>query len=460
VQIFLHLRDDKGQMQRVHLTTVNWKEWWLAHRRLFPLPKGGGTKGWQLVALEIAGGWQQQDRTIYFDSLTFYAEPLPPLKFPPRPKRNLTLFEGQSPGLNASRSGFSRDKLEFPTREETILPVNLTKQFRTEVKREGNSFVFRYIGNDCTITYRFDPSKGLSGITAVVAERKSKGSDKKQTLVIQPLAGAGVKFADNSSEGKLVRVELRNEVVTARYESGVTYRLRLWQKSLVLDVFCRNENRTQQTEAIALDFGEIRLPEHSTPHPALHTVYVPFITYGSSNPVVAMVREDEGRVVFVSIWLDWYRSNGSEPYAFHDGQFTPTGLRINGGVRYHPKTDGKRNDVFEWVFVTISPIFEEVLPVIPNPKGLHAHLAIDRLWQESWGPANYEQEMERSRKLRAYGIVKLIQCNHEITWRDSGESFTLRTKAAPGKGGDEALKRYLEHQKSLGWFAGLYTNYC
>jgi len=62
--------------------------------------------------------------------------------------------------------------------------------------------------------------------------------------------------------------------------------------------------------------------------------------------------------------------------------------------------------------------------------------------------------------LRAYGITKLIQCNHEITWRDGGESFTLRTRAAPGKGGDEALKRYLAHQKSLGWFAGLYTNYC
>jgi hypothetical protein len=165
-------------------------------------------------------------------------------------------------------------------------------------------------------------------------------------------------------------------------------------------------------------------------------------------------------ILFISIWLDWYRSNGSEPFAFPEGQWTPTGLRINGGVRYHPKTDGKRNDLFERVFVTVSPNFEEVLPVIPNPKGLHAHLAVDRLWQETWGPADYEREMERSRRLRAYGITKLIQCNHEITWRDGGESFTLRTRAAPGKGGDEALKRYLAHQKSLGWFAGLYTNYC
>lgn len=448
VQIFVHLRDERGQVQRVHLTTVNWKEWWLAHRRLFPLPQSGRTKGWEFVALEIAGGWQSQDRTLYFDSLTFYPEPLPQLKFPARPKRNLTLFEGQPQGLNTGKG-----KLEFPTREETILPINLTKQFRTEVRREGKTFSFRYKGSDAEIVYRFDPTQGLSGIQAFV-----NGEPLGQLM-----AGGRVRFADGKTEGKLLHAELRNGVVTARYENEVTYRLRLWQKSLVIDAFCRNERKAPDAEAIALDFGEIRPPSSRFTHYALLPIYVPFITYGGgSNPVVAMVKQraQGKRQAFVSIWLDWYRSNGSEPYAFPDGQPTATGLRINGGIRYNPKTDGKRNDLFERVFATVSPNFEEVLPVIPNPRGLHAHLAIDRLWQESWGPGNYEQEMERSRKLRTYGIVKLIQCNHEITWRDSGESFTLRTKAAPGKGGDEGLQRYLAHQKSLGWFAGLYTNYC
>lgn len=441
VQIFIRLRNGNGQTERVHLTTVNWKEWWLVHKRFFPVTQKAKTKGWQFEAIEIAGGWQPQDRTIYLDSITFYAEPLLPLKFPQRPKRNLTLFEGQSPGLNVGKG-----RLDFPTREETILPVNLTKRFRTKVRRYGRTFVFRYKGDDGEVVYRFDPTQGLSGLTV-----RASGFSP-----LQIMAGGGVKFADGSTEGNLKRAHLHNGIVTALYENGVTYRLRLWQKSLVLDVICRNEGRSPNAQAIALDFGEIRGVKD------YRTVYVPFITYGvGSNPVVLMERrtEDKGRVIFVSVWLDWYRSNGSEPFAFPDGQITPTGVRINGGVRYHPKTDGKRNDVFERVFITVSPNFEEVLPVIPNPKGLHAHLAVDRLWQESWGPGNYEQEMERSRKLRAYGIVKLIQCNHEITWRDGGESFTLRTRAAPGKGGDEALKRYLTHQKSLGWFAGLYTNY-
>jgi hypothetical protein len=256
VQIFIHLQDEKGQRQRVHFATVNWKEWWLVHRRLFPMPQGGKTKGWQFVALEISGGWQPQERTLYFDSLTFYAEPLPPLKFPPRPRRNLTLFDGQSPGLNTGRG-----KLEFPTREETILPVNLTKQFRTEVRREGNSFVFTYTGNDCTVTYRFDPSQGLSGIYAVV----HKG--KVATKSFQLMAEGGIKFADGGNEGKLVRSELRSGVVIAEYERGVTYRLRLWQKSLVIDAICLGGQATE------LSFGEIRILDNRTPHLELRTAW-------------------------------------------------------------------------------------------------------------------------------------------------------------------------------------------
>lgn len=470
VQIFVHLRNDKGQTQRIFVDTVHWKEWWLIHRKL-----PAKVSNWEFVALEIANGWQPQDRTLYFDSITFYTEPLQPLKFPSRPRRNLTLFEGQSHGLNTAMTRRKGDKetrgrgkdgryLEFPTREETILPVNLTKRFQTEVRRSGSVFVFRYKGDDCEIVYRFDPTHGLSGLTAEVRSP----SRSESVVAFSLMADGGIKFADGGAEGKLLRVfvtqadSLRHKgIVTVHYENGVTYHLRLWQKSLVIDAICHNTKRAPNAEAIALDLGEIRGVKNP------RTIYVPFITYGgSSNPVILMGqgdkttrRQGDERQVFIGIWLDWYRSNGSEPYAFADGQITSTGVRINGGVRYHPKTDGKRNDLFERVFVTVSPKFEEVLPVIANPKGLHAHLAVDRLWQESWGPENYKHEMERSRKLRAYGIAKLIQCNHEITWRDGGESFTLRTRAAPGKGGDEGLQKFLAHQKSLGWFAGLYTNY-
>jgi hypothetical protein len=161
---------------------------------------------------------------------------------------------------------------------------------------------------------------------------------------------------------------------------------------------------------------------------------------------------------FASVWMDWYRSNASEPYA--EDKIEAGGVKLNGGVRYLPRTDGKRNGLFERAFITFSPVFEETLPTIPNPPAVRGKEAGTRLWQETWGPENYAVEMERSKKLRAYGIEMLTQCNHEITWRNEGESFTFRTMASPKKGGDEALQKYVAAQKTLGWRSGLYTNYC
>ncbi|RJP31683.1 MAG: hypothetical protein C4527_07230, partial [Candidatus Omnitrophota bacterium] len=160
---------------------------------------------------------------------------------------------------------------------------------------------------------------------------------------------------------------------------------------------------------------------------------------------------------FASVWMDWYRSNASAPFAVD--MIEGNEVRLNGGVRYAPKTDGERNDMFERFFLTFSPTFEETLPTIANPPAKRGQEAGTRLWQESWGPQDYAREHERSQKLRTYGIEMLTQCNHEITWRDGGESFTFRTQSAPGKGGDAALQQYIQNQRSLGWRSGLYTNY-
>ena len=234
-------------------------------------------------------------------------------------------------------------------------------------------------------------------------------------------------------------------MVTAEYSDGTTLRLQIWQKSLVIDII----NRTGQ--ARELSFG--RLAGVTEPR----RIGVPYLTYGGGAQPCVLLSRAGANHVFTSMWLDWYRSNGSEPYAAES--VTTNTAKINGGVRYHPRTDGLRNPMFERIFITISPRFEEVLPTVPNPVGLHAKEAVDRLWQESWGPDDFEKQMKRSRMLRAYGIEKLIQCNHEIAWRDGGESFTLRTRAAPKKGGDAALQRYVAHQRGLGWLAGLYSNY-
>ena len=54
----------------------------------------------------------------------------------------------------------------------------------------------------------------------------------------------------------------------------------------------------------------------------------------------------------------------------------------------------------------------------------------------------------------------MIVTDHEVCWRDGGESFTFRTKPAPGKGGDEGWFDYCRFmQDKLGFVYGPYNNF-
>ncbi|UCD49891.1 MAG: hypothetical protein JSW27_20470, partial [Phycisphaerales bacterium] len=268
--------------------------------------------------------------------------------------------------------------------------------------------------------------------------------------VCKTMLEAGLKFVAKPSDARLIQVQSGENELNASWQATVNgtevvirSTVRLWQKSLVVDCICTGGLATE------LSYGRIEGVER----PEL--LLLPYMNYGGHHLNVLMSR---GKVpYFASVWMDWYRSNASAPYAVDKIEVRE--VQLNGGVRYIQKTDGRRNDLFERFFVTFSPIFEETLATIANPPAKRGREAATRLWQESWGPANYEREHERSKKLRAYGIEMLTQCNHEITWRDGGESFTFREAAAPAKGGDEALKKYVAAQRSLGWRSGLYTNY-
>ena len=74
--------------------------------------------------------------------------------------------------------------------------------------------------------------------------------------------------------------------------------------------------------------------------------------------------------VFTSVWFDWYRTNASEPYFVKEPKVTSDGAEINGGMRYLAKTNGERNNLYERIFVTASPFYEETLPTIANPPSL------------------------------------------------------------------------------------------
>ena len=433
------IADARGKEFTIPLADIQWKQWWLIHRRIpsdvlkqILLPA-------RFSGIELSKLKNKDQRYFFCDSLVFYTEELEPLAFEPQPKRNLKPYRGQIVGTNTGPG-----TLPFPTREETILPANLAKDFQVKVREvERNRFEFRYEGRDATVVYEYRPRRGTLGeLTVRVAEGP----------VFQPLAGGGIRFADTPesqvSEGELVSASLAGDVVQARFRHGsrlVDYELRLWQKSLVLDVWCDGG------EATELRFGRVA----GVTRPKLITV--PYLTYGDSNPRVLM-SGSETKPVFTSVWFDWYRSSASEPYFTKEPKVTNDSAEINGGMRYIAKTDGLRNNLYERIFITNSPVYEEVLPTIANPPSLRQQEGKQVLWTVAM-PETFQQDHARCRKIRAYGLDKIMQHSHEVTWRDEADSFTLRLQAAPQKGGDAALKWYIKAQSDLGWLQGVYTNY-
>ena len=434
VTVALLLLDKDQQAHTVDLARVGWKEWWLVHK---VLPRELRERGpLQAVGMRITGGSNPQDRELYFEDLVFYEEDIRPLAFQPRPRHGVEPFPGQSPGANTGPG-----RLAFPTREETILPDNHARQFSTRLEPAGEAW--RLVYEDADVQLEYELSAGHAFWNPVPVRLNG-------TEVARAMAGAGPKFVSEPTDAQLVHVQRVGDELHARWQAKVggvpvvvDSAVRLWQKSLVVDCTCAGGLATE------LAYGHVQ----GVAEPEL--LLLPYMNYGGHHLHVLM---SKGQVpLFASVWMDWYRSNASAPRSVD--KIEGGDVYLNGGVVYLPKTDAQRNDMYERFFVTFSPLFEETLATIDNPPAKRGKEAGTRLWQESWGPENYDRQHQQSKRLRAYGIELLTQCNHEITWRDGGESFTFREMAAPGKGGDEALQRYVAARRSLGWRSGLYTNY-
>ncbi|MCC6343199.1 MAG: hypothetical protein IT166_13425 [Bryobacterales bacterium] len=432
--------DARGKEFKIQLTDIRWKQWWLIHRRVPSDIRQQIVPPASFTGIEISKLSNTDPRYFYCDSLTFYAEDLKPLVFKPQPRRNLKPYRGQITGLNTGEG-----TLPFPTREETILPANFEKNFTTRVRETSRgSFEFRYTGADAAIVYQYRPARGgLGEITASV----NGGAP------FHPLEGGGLRFTDTRdgqvAQGELVSATLKDDAVSAKFRFGARaadYQLQLWGKSLVLDSWCDSGDATE------LSFGHVA----GVRNPKL--IAVPYITYGGSAiPRVLMAGSAE-KPLFASIWFDWYRTNASQPWTSTEPKITAETAEINGGMRYTPKTDGLRNNLYERIFVTVSPDYEEVLPTIANPPSLRQEEGKQVVWTVT-SPETFPADHKRSRLIRSYGLDKIMQHSHEVTWRDEGDSNTLKLHAAPQKGGDAMLKWYIGAQNSMGWLQGVYSNY-
>ena len=206
-------------------------------------------------------------------------------------------------------------------------------------------------------------------------------------------------------------------------------------KSLVVDLYAPAGAVTEVSSGVA---SEAKV---------LKSFIVPYLVYGDRTHRLKIELLEGGW--YRSAIFDWYRSNASELSSEDSAQ----------SMRYSPKTDGMYNPVSERIVITLSRDFAEVLPEIPNPVSPYKAVTGTGAWRSH---GSYERRLDKAfwKEVKKLGIDHVIVTDHETLWRDRGESFTCRTDAAPGKGGDAGAEDYSRFMREeLGYVYGPYNNF-
>ncbi|MDO4557700.1 MAG: hypothetical protein Q4C47_01905, partial [Planctomycetia bacterium] len=480
--IFIHVKASDGNTYPVNVGYVNWKEWFLMVKRFTPEQKKLFAEGATLVGIEVSGGQNTEDRVLYFDDLAFYNEPREPLSFDPRPQRNLL----PQPAMIVGNNVDPEKTLPFPTREATILPINHDDSAIVTVHPENTENhgentpvlmgIYRSETRDLTMKWTYIPGDLPSTIVCEYSDGRA-GTDGTFSLI--PMAESEILF-DGKVPDEMVPVssewiDLPPELVEERSDRATRALRCVWKakvgekeydvirtitilgKSLVIDLVVPQPGVTE------VHFGKLVLTRAPENVMEPEVVTVPFLVgdYGA-RPGVAVVGSAE-YPLFVTGFADHTRSNSSAFFFRNDVRKNEedgrTYITYNGGTRYTARTDGTLNPCYERFFVTISDQFDEVLPVIPNPKSPWIDVTGERVWIAHGASMNRENDYAIWKRFHRYGMEKILVTDHEVGWRDGGESFTFRTEAAPGKGGDENQAWYAKAVQDLGYRYGIYNNY-
>ncbi|MBS2212697.1 hypothetical protein KEM09_14860 [Carboxylicivirga mesophila] len=332
------------------------------------------------------------------------------------------------------------EKLPFPVRDVTILPLNKSAYTNT-IKKTGKNYLFTYEGDDQKLQYELNIEKGLlSGITV-----------KKENLKVPINEGAEIYFEGvDIVNWDIRKSKIKNDTVFVNAVASFMQKevkFSVWytikQKSLIVGI----HEEGQEGQVSSINLGSTKADESAK------LVTVPFLTYGENRMPQVLYSHD----LFFFKQLDWYYSDASDfipgRHKIKDGWAS-----YSNGIRYIPKTNGIRNPVKEKIFINVSTDVQEVLPTVDNPKSPMRSVMAHRLWMVE-GTPDHDYLKQQAKELRALGLKEVAVRYHEGIWRDGGESYTFRTETAPGRGGNAAVQRLVENIKSKGWLVGLYSNY-
>lgn len=493
VNIQLLFLDENGAELGIELGQVNWCEWFLLFRRVSEENQRRlHSEKARFSGIRVTGGSNTEDRALFFDNLAIRKEVFKPLTFKPRAKRAFA-DPRQDQGTNTGEG-----TLPFPTRPETILPENKAKNFKNSVSSDNGAerkYFLKYDGPDGSLTYAVSmPNPG----EAILVPRFQENTQSPWSRIsfqwndaepVFPLLGGGVSELAHpqkplNENWRVTKWEFVESRLTN--QDSTTPKLKTFWKATAENPLAperRAEGEPAETSAeICFTYSilgkSLILETESASRRVANVVYgalntenlenakvfpIPYYSYEYSGPnrpgAVCFRAPNCPEPLFVMGNTDWYVDNGSEIYGKVAQEKSRKRASFNGGVRYRPKTDGQRNSCYERFFLTVSPDFEEILPTLPNPESPWKAVTGPRHWRAHASTVR-ENDKKHWFRIHRHGMTEVVVTDHETCFRDGGESFTFRTKSAPGKGGDDALRAYSDFMnRELGFVYGPYNNF-
>ncbi len=429
--VALLLESVSGDEEQLELGVIDWQGWRKVYRRLpskwtdpalYPI----ALKSIHLDALPPA-----KDRTIYMDGLCLCMETLPHLRYPVRPRRPLTLREGQLIGINTGEGA-----LHFPTNEWTVIPPPGMEEGRLAIERREDGTYDLALRNDQKgPVYRVDVSAGVSLVQVMHNEQEIETAlPAIQLSGMEHKAPSPVVLRPDSSH------------LYVEYDRGDVYRLSMRGHTLIVDVSYRGRAGTGVTwrgPVIRDDMQTLRFP-------FLHE-------QAYAVPPVILWRA-RAAPLFMHMQVDPYRSNASALF-LEESDTDDSGIwRI--GARYEPTTTGRRNDIHERFLITVAPTVDQVLPVTAHPPAPYADRLVSRVLAVPLNEtADYDEESRMADRLRQWGVRDVLYRLPVQIWRHADDSHSFRLRANPHRGGNATLQTFIAEQQAAGWAMALYAHY-
>ena len=394
------IQDAKGReitipfMQEWLWRNMNYKYWFLNHIKL----NDSIARPITFIGLEFKGNGTKPDveNNIFLGPIYGYQEVLKPMKFKPFP-----------------------EKLPFPLREETILPTNKTTGFSNRVEQQGEKFLFSYEGKDAKLTYQVDPAYPIGGVT-LLCDGQEKKVNANAKILFEKRTEAEWKVMDKRVENDtlFIRYKAVGKGLNQRFDCSYTIR----QKSLIWTI--EEKAADGKVEEICLGTTDNVSDGKLVGVPFL--VYNPFANDSYTADAPSILYADN---LFYLTMFDWYYTNASMYYGGEQG-IKEGKATYNGGVRYYPLNNKKRNPLRERLFINVSPDVHEVFPTIDNPASPMRSNQVDRLWAINGG-SDLTKLGKFVTDLRSKGVEKVSISNNEYFLRAGGESYTFRTITKP-----------------------------